>query len=539
MLEPEKQDGNIEYKLKLINKTDERIQQLATQMAFRCDEGNGECIYNLGVEDNGLMTGITDEEYMKTMNTLKKVANKNKYHIQKISSSDVENNRKIYEILVREQNDDDYIDIKVAIAGSVDAGKSSWIGYMTTGKKDNGRGSARTSVFNFSHELKSGRTSSIAHHVLGFDISGNIINYQGLGKSTWPEIIKTSSKVISFFDLAGHEKYLKTTILGLTSSFPDICFIMVAANRGILRMTKEHIFLCLSLKIPFVILITKVDLIKDKEKIFENTTKSINKILKNPGVRRMPIKINSVDDVIICCKNIYTESIVPIFHVSNVTGEGFDYVTKFLNLVNKRPEDSDKTDMVEYHIDNTFDVSGVPVVTGGQLVSGTIKIGDKLLLGPNNNTYKEIIIRSIHCKRVPVQSVNKGCYVCLGIKKISPSEVKKGNVIISKQSKPITAKKFMADISVLRAHSTTIKPGYEPILHACSIRQSVRLISIDNKKNIRNPSDTVDDCILRTGDRAQVVFEFRYKSEYLKPKTRILLCEGKCKVIGQVISILE
>ena len=48
------------------------------------------------------------------------------------------------------------------------------------------------------------------------------------------------SKIITFFDLCGHEKYLKTTILGLTSQFPDLTFILVGGNMGITKITKEQ-----------------------------------------------------------------------------------------------------------------------------------------------------------------------------------------------------------------------------------------------------------------------------------------------------------
>ena len=62
-MEPEKDDGNIEYKLKLLDTSDNRIERLASQMRFRCNEGAGECFYNLGVEDDGSMTGLTQTEY--------------------------------------------------------------------------------------------------------------------------------------------------------------------------------------------------------------------------------------------------------------------------------------------------------------------------------------------------------------------------------------------------------------------------------------------------------------------------------------------
>jgi hypothetical protein len=35
----------------------------------------------------------------------------------------------------------------------------------------------------------------------------------------WGEIMEKSFKVVTFFDLAGHEKYLKTTVGGMTGKF--------------------------------------------------------------------------------------------------------------------------------------------------------------------------------------------------------------------------------------------------------------------------------------------------------------------------------
>jgi len=47
----EKEDdyGNIEYKLKLVKPTQDRIEHLATQMKFRVKEGRGEAYYRIGV----------------------------------------------------------------------------------------------------------------------------------------------------------------------------------------------------------------------------------------------------------------------------------------------------------------------------------------------------------------------------------------------------------------------------------------------------------------------------------------------------------
>lgn len=58
-LPPEPQNGNIEYKLKLIEPSKQRLEHLITQLKWRLNEkGNGEAIYELGVTDCGKRTNL-------------------------------------------------------------------------------------------------------------------------------------------------------------------------------------------------------------------------------------------------------------------------------------------------------------------------------------------------------------------------------------------------------------------------------------------------------------------------------------------------
>jgi GTPase len=65
---------------------------------------------------------------------------------------------------VREEND-----VRIAVIGNVDSGKSTLVGVLTKCIMDDGRGSARSKVFNFDHEQKNGRTSSIGQEIMGFN----------------------------------------------------------------------------------------------------------------------------------------------------------------------------------------------------------------------------------------------------------------------------------------------------------------------------------------------------------------------------------
>lgn len=121
---------------------------------------------------------------------------------------------------------------RVAVVGNVDAGKSTLLGVLTHGELDNGRGFARQKLFRHKHEIESGRTSSVGNDILGFDSEGNVVNKPDShgGSLEWTKICEKSSKVITFIDLAGHEKYLKTTVFGMTGHLPDFCMLMVSVS---------------------------------------------------------------------------------------------------------------------------------------------------------------------------------------------------------------------------------------------------------------------------------------------------------------------
>ena len=51
------------------------------------------------------------------------------------------------------------LELNIVVLGNVDAGKSTTIGCLLTGRKDNGNGLTRNNVFNYPHEIETGRTS--------------------------------------------------------------------------------------------------------------------------------------------------------------------------------------------------------------------------------------------------------------------------------------------------------------------------------------------------------------------------------------------
>ena len=67
----------------------------------------------------------------------------------------------------------------------------------------------------------------MGNDILGFDSSGRVVNKPDHGNLDWVRVCEQSSKVITFIDLAGHEKYLKTTVFGMTGHAPGEQFNLI------------------------------------------------------------------------------------------------------------------------------------------------------------------------------------------------------------------------------------------------------------------------------------------------------------------------
>ena len=539
-LDKEDEYGNIEYKRELLNLDEDTINKRMTQMKYRIYEGYGEALYFIGVTDDGNLVGLNEDEYKQSIDNLELIATNIDCYIQKISESN-KKNQYVGEYLIRENDKKNYIDLKIGVAGNVDSGKSTTIGTLTKGILDDGRGKARVHVFNYKHEIDSGRTSSIAHQIMGYDKNGNIINAKLDKQNAWADIASQSAKLISFFDLAGHEKYLRTTIYGLSSLFPDYCLIMIGANTGVNHMTREHIGLCLNLKIPFIILVTKIDIVPIN--ILDETMQKINNMCKNRA-RKIPYIIKNISDIINVVKNIKSDSIVPIMQISNVSSLNLNLLKTLFNLLPVRHDFSQQIDKnVELLIDNTYSVVGHPTIVAGLLKSGKIKVNDTLLLGPfSDSSYKQVKVRSIQLNYIDQKEAKPGLFICLSLKNINRKEIKKGMILLTDDNTlKISVKKFIAHIHVLHS-PTTIREGYQPFIHIDHVRQSVTMTNIKKIESTNENNDIIYsndiNTILRTGDKALIQLEFLIRPEYIKPGMRIIFREGKVRAVGKVVELL-
>lgn len=443
------------------------------------------------------------------------------------------------------------IENMIAVCGPVDAGKSSLIGVLTSGELDNGRGYARNKILVHPHEIESGRTSNITLNPLIYENEDNTVYLHAIPNSikklvdSKKEIFnvrnnKIKKKIISFIDLAGHEKYMKTTVFGVTGMFPDYGILVVGANTGITRLTREHLGILLYLKIPIIIIITKIDMAP--KQIYQKLINRLKKLIERSSFEKILYYINNSDkkddDTQHYIDNMNgNPDIIPVISISNKDGTNINNLHNILfNLPNQKKWKNNSIDGSIVYLDCNYQVPGIGLVLSGTVKGKPIKIKQKMYLGPFNGKFKEVIIRSIHNSiRQNITEIEEKVQGCFNIKFTNPKEavarkhLKKGLVLIDSIDKwrNNISKKFIAKVNILH-HATTIKDGYSPLIHCGPIRQ-VALIKIINKNQ---------ECI-RSGDSCLIEFTFKNHVEFIEKNMVLFFRDGSTKGVGEVLNVIN
>jgi elongation factor 1-alpha len=423
-------------------------------------------------------------------------------------------------------------ELAYVVCGSVDSGKSTLIGTILSNKLDDGNGSNRAYVSAHKHEIKSGKTSSIAVHSLK--------KYQ-------------DNKSLVLIDLCGHEKYLKTTLYGIMGYYPDYAIVIIGGNRGILKMTREHVKILHHLKIPIILVITKTDII---DKIYEGSEENGLDKMKNEIVKTFykggynVIDMNQSKDV---NEIIPSTNTIPLFGLSCKTGYGLDSFKKYISNLPKKQEiklemivsipasisQKKKLDDYIFYIEKVYCPPGIGWVVTGIVKcinpEGYISANTFSYLGPNNDV-TQLKIWSMHNyyqeKIDKLYNGQRGCIALRSEKKISYESFRKGTILTNNLDilKKATYK-YKAEIKLL-SHPSNVRDNFSPVIHCATIRQTASIKIIEIKAKVKKEDD--GNCIY-PGDTAIIQIEFKFKPEIIEPKQSFFLREGLTLGVGTIL----
>lgn len=590
-LEPENEYGNVEYKLRLTNPTPERVERLVTQLKWRIREGQGEAILFLGVKDNGLFVGLTPDEIKLSLQTLERMSakigatmtvvkeriiepdqfneaqtleniinakgrtirNRAAYErqykenfSQGSSDHDKPNSgeakvgkkfngsnksqkkvpiRKVIQVLVKRKTHDISEELRVAVLGPTESGKSSLLGVLSHGEFDNGRGSARLNLFRHRHEIRSGHTSSISQEIFGFTSQGQPLTYNIC--LTTEEIIESSSRIVTLIDLAGHQRYLGTTLFGLGSHSPDLVLIVVSAISTVTDVLTDSISLALGMDKSLAIVINKTDLasVGDQENCYEDIRRALK--LVHPEITTF--KSVTLNDAIIAGSKIGDCFTLPIFFTSCVTGFGLNSLYTFFNQVSPKLNPMDLSQAVsqssELQVDETFEVPGIGTVVSGLMIEGIIREGDEMLLGPDDQGgFSNVSIVSLQRHKIPCNFARAGqkCTMAINSKNV---KVRRGMVMKEMDSEWrehfSVCFRFMATIRFINNGLHKLARGSQVSAYIGNVKQTCSIVTIESQPN---------DCFL-------VDLKLTKRPEYIREGSRIIIRHTSNKGIGTICRV--
>jgi len=432
--------------------------------------------------------------------------------------------------------------IRVAVIGNVDAGKSSLIGTLKSGHLDDGDGSARSKIMIHKHEIDSGRTSTISSHLLGFDHEMNPLVASNPGAKIDASIAAKAATLVTLVDLAGHEKYLKTTIHGMSSGMIDYALVLVNSRQPPTHMTHHHINLAIACSIPTVIVMTKTDGCPDNA--FKATKEDIFKILRSPNMRKKPFQVKNSSDINIVKDKLH--AITPIIPVSCVTGEGLDLLNKFLCLIPKRRRHQQKIGRkFEYLVEDVFQITGIGTVVSGFVNAGRARVGQKVFVGPINGSFIETHIKSAEIARTHVDCIVSGNNACLALalNKIDRKMIRKGMVVLEHPVE--TSSVFEADMLILKGSGvdgTTIRQDYETMVHILHMKQCAKIIKVQilestSKGYSINEHFSSEDAVVRPGSKARITFQFLQREVFMRKGMRVLFRDGHVRGCGLITKV--
>lgn len=518
----EEEGGNVEFKERLtraVHLSDGRMESLAAQLRHRVLSGDGVATYVVGVTDDGGIAGIPPDDFSETMDVLSLLAEEAGAHIEDVETWGVGDSAErglVGVATIREgamlDVDDDHI--VVGTAGHVDHGKSTLVGSLVTGQADNGNGGTRSFLDVQPHEVERGLSADLSYAVYGFSDDGLVHMRNPHRKSDRAQIVQEADRLVSFVDTVGHEPWLRTTIRGLVGQRLDYGLLVVAADDGPTRTTREHLGILLAMELPTVVAITKVDAVSEERAA--EVEREVERLLRDVGRTPLSVERHGVDAAV----DEISESVVPLFLTSAVTMDGLDDLDRLFESLPKRSAAEGDFKM---YIDRTYSVTGVGAVASGTVNSGAVEAGDKLLLGPmSDGEFREVEVRSIEMHYHRVDRANAGRIVGIALKGVRESEIERGMVLLPADSEPTAVREFEADVMVLN-HPTRIQEGYEPVVHLETISEAA----------VFHP----DGGRLLPGDTGTTRVEFKFRPYFVEEGQRFVFREGRSKGVGTVTKV--
>ncbi len=205
---------------------------------------------------------------------------------------------------------------------------------------------------------------------------------------------------IGIVDMPGHEKFVKNMVAG--SSGIDVVVMVIAADEGVMPQTREHMEICNLMGIrQGMIALTKTDMVD--QDLLELAMEDIKDFVAD----------TFLDDK-------------PVVPVSSVTREGLDeFQTTLQDICSKLPPRR-YSSIFRLPVDRVFSMKGFGTVITGTLISGSINVGQEIMVYPRGIVSK---VRGIQVHSSGVDTAGAGTRTAINFQGLDKTAVNRGDVL--------------------------------------------------------------------------------------------------------------
>ncbi len=271
-----------------------------------------------------------------------------------------------------------------------------------------------------------------------------------LGFAYWPQ---DNGDVIGFVDVPGHERFVHTMVAG--ASGVDFVMLVVAADDAVKPQTLEHLAIIDILGVDRgVVVLSKADL---------------------AGEERRAEAIAQIRDVL--ADTVLTEC--PILPVSVVTGEGIETLKLHLQSISATQRERNEAGLFRLSVDRSFVLSGAGTVVTGTVLSGSVTVGDQLVVSPSGRTAR---VRSIHAQNRSAErgAAGQRCALNLAGEGISKDSIVRGDMVLAPELHAPTDR-IDASLHILPSERKPVGQWFPVRLHHAAAEVGARIVLLQDE----------------------------------------------------------
>jgi len=257
---------------------------------------------------------------------------------------------------------------------------------------------------------------------------------------------------LGIVDVPGHERFVRNMLAGATGM--DLALLVVAADDSIKPQTREHLEILKLLDLEAgVIALTKADLVEAEW--LELVTEEIRAEVKGTFLAHAPIVPTSV-----------------------MSGRGLEELCARLQEAAARVAAGKRLLRVQapfrLPIDRTFTIAGHGTVVTGSVSSGTVSLGDELVVEPGGI---QVRVRGLQNHDRAVESVHRGQRAAINLAGIHHDETRRGQELCS-AGHLVPSRLMTVKLSLLAGTTRPLKDRTRVRVHVgtAELLASVRLL---------------------------------------------------------------